>query len=213
MRAFSRFLPLFVLLFAVTLFADDYELDSFGTARCTVTGTWIGGSDPATPYMMTIAPAGGGRYTAIFQLAVPAMFEPYLGITTWSGDVVRVEAGKYEVWAVLIAVWDPVWAAANGIDPSLPELHAVHSAIQFTDCNAVTNTIDLYEGYLNFNYSTGMVPFVTPPDWSALTDGATIDEVYYRVPSTGDHSRIPHRQQFNAAPGKSPVDPKMMLRH
>ena len=112
-----------LLLFALPLLAEEPSvMNPEGTARCEPTGTWFGGSQPFNPYMMTISAGNGGRYTVDWQLVVPAIpFEGYLGISHWSGELVRVSPGKYEAWAILYAVYDPVWAEANGIDPSLPE--------------------------------------------------------------------------------------------
>jgi hypothetical protein len=209
MRALSLLFSALLLLVALPVAGDEIEPNT-SSAPCTLTGTWLGGSDPATPYLMTTIPSGAGRYTAIFQLAIPAVFEPYLGITTWSGEVVRVEPERYEFWLTMFAVWDPVWAAANGVDPSLPELHFVHGLIEFTDCNALAVKIDLYDGFVNFDYSAGMKPFVTPPDWSALTGGATIDEVYYRMPSVDLRPAVHSRELFGQGAPTLPVVSKRL---
>ena len=205
MRRLSVVFGVIVLLFALPVMCD--EVGTYAdSAQCSPVGTWIGGSDPASPYMMTVTRGRNSGFTAIFQLAAPSVFEPYLGISAWSGELVRIAPGRYEVWCILFAVWDPVWALANGIDPSLPELHMVHSWIEFTDCNTVTNKIDVYNGYLNFDFTKGMMPFVSPPDWIGLEDGVTIDEVYYRMPTNElRSSRTP--PVWNRPDGAVTIDP------
>lgn len=178
-----------LLVFALPLVAQESSVANpapQGTANCEPAGTWFGGSQPFNPYMMTISAGNGGRYTVDWQLIVPAVpFEGYLGISHWSGELVRIDPGRYEAWAILYAVYDPVLAEEYGIDPSLPELDYVHGYLEFSDCNTMTNVIDVYNWYVNFDHTKGMVPFVTEPDVVVLEDGATIDEVYYRMPTKG----------------------------
>lgn len=180
----------FLVLVAVILVSGlpilGDEPQSNGNARCEIAGTWFGGSDPTTPYLMTVIPNRAGRYTAVFQLAAPVHALGYANLSTWSGELVQIGPNRYEAWAIIFATLDPDVAAEAGVDPSIPELDYVHSYIEFTDdCNTVSNVIDALNWYTNFDFTKGTVPFVTEPDGMALPEGVTIDEVYYRMPTAG----------------------------
>lgn len=151
--------------------------------NCDISGTWYGGSDPNTPYLWTMTPMAGGRYSSVAQQAFPFSLMPqYAGVTNWSIDVNKLNAREYEAYGM--SYWVYRWADLN--QPQLPELDVVRSHIQFVDCNTIKNTIDVFVVYFAFDSAT-MTPFVTPADVDVLAefnDGAPIVETYHRMPTT-----------------------------
>jgi hypothetical protein len=151
--------------------------------NCDISGTWYGGSDPNAPYLWTMTPMAGGRYSSVAQQAYPFSLMPqYAGTTNWSIDVNKVNAREYEAYGM--SYWIYRWASLE--QPQLPELDIVRSHIRLVDCNTIKNTIDVFVVYFAFD-STSMTPFVTPADLDVLAElngGAPIEETYHRMPTT-----------------------------
>jgi hypothetical protein len=177
--------------------------------NCDISGTWYGGSDPASPYLWTITPMAGGRYSSVAQQAYPFSLIPqYAGTTNWSIDIMKVNARKYEGYGM--SYWVYRW---TGLDqPQLPELDVVRSRLRLVDCNTIENTIDVFVVYFSFD-SMSMTPFVTPPDLDILaeyTEGEPIVETYRRMPTScpacpfpsasGAAAQMPARQSAHPVP-------------
>ena len=151
--------------------------------NCDIAGTWYGGSDPNTPYIWTITPMVGGRYSSVAQQAYPfSLIAEYAGTTNWAIDITKLNARDYESYGM--SYWTYRWAGTD--QPQLPELDIVRSRLRLVDCNTIENTIDAFAVYFHFN-STSMTPFVTPPDLDLLelfTGGDPIVETYHRMPTS-----------------------------
>jgi hypothetical protein len=150
---------------------------------CDISGSWYGGSDPASPYLWTMTPMVAGRYSSVAQQAFPFSLMPqYAGTTNWSIDIRKINAREYEAYGM--SYWTYRWA---GLDqPQLPELDIVRSRLRLVNCNTIENTIDVFVVYFAFD-STSMTPFVTPPDLDILaefTGGNPIVETYHRMPTS-----------------------------
>jgi hypothetical protein len=151
--------------------------------NCDISGTWYGGSDPNTPYIWTITPMVGGRYSSVAQQAYPFTLIPeYAGTTNWAIDIMKLNARDFESYGM--SYWIYRW---EGLDqPQLPELDVVRSRLRLVDCNTIENTIDAFAVYFHFDL-TSMTPFVTPPDLDILaefTGGSPIVETYHRMPTS-----------------------------
>jgi hypothetical protein len=150
--------------------------------NCDISGTWYGGSDPNMPYIWTITPMTGGRYSSIAQQAYPfSLLQQYAGVTNWSIDIAKVDAREFDSYGM--SYWVYRWEDPE--NPQLPELDVVRSRLRLLDCNTAENTIDVYVVYYSFD-STKMTPFVTPPDLDVIADyngGKPIVETYRRMPT------------------------------
>jgi hypothetical protein len=182
----KRTITLFVVLLAtaITCFGQwPSQLNSTSpNARwCDPSGTWYGGSDMTTPYHLAIEPTGIGRYAVRFQLAINYPAVGILGATDWTGQMTLAGPGqKYDLHAVAFFVLSPEQAAAMG---GALDMDAVHSTIEFSDCNTIQHTITTYMGYIP--WIEEKVPFVTNPDWNylQLIGVQTIVEKYHRMPT------------------------------
>ncbi len=156
----------------------------FGQANaCSPIGTWIGGSDPATPYHMTITPIGGDRYAIRAQQPLDYPGLGILGVTDWTGELFKVSGKKYETNMVAFYWLSPEVQADLGVDGPL-DMDAVHSTIEFNEnCDKIKNTITTFIGYIP--WTEEKVPFVTLPDYNYLEDWgvSSLDETYQRVPT------------------------------
>ena len=64
---------------------------------CDISGTWYGGSDPGYPYLFTVMPRGGGRYSSIAANAYPmSQYPGYNSMTNWSIEFLKVNARDYD---------------------------------------------------------------------------------------------------------------------
>lgn len=157
---------------------------------CDISGTWYGGSDPSTPYQLTVTPIGAGRYSVVAQQAIDIRLFGGAMQTNWSGEI-RKNGRTYDWYAMLYWVVTP---PDQTTPPApLPEVDIVHSRLRFVDCNTLKNTIDTYGAYFAFNPPyidaegnavPGRTPFVDPVDFDimAAIGIPEFDEMYYRLP-------------------------------
>lgn len=159
---------------------------------CDISGTWYGGSDPMTPYQVTIVPIGAGRYSVTAQQAVDFLAAAgYNAVTSWVGEA-KKKGQTYEWY--LMSYW-----VMTGTAPALPELDIVRSRATFVDCNTLTNAIDVFGGYLQFTPQDitneagdvlfkGRTPFMDAMDFDVMqwifeaTGEAVLTETYRRMP-------------------------------
>ncbi len=164
----------------VALFAA--AMPCFGQANaCSPVGTWFGGSDMTHPYQMTIVPTGGDRYSLRFQQALDYRSLGILGVTDWTGEMIKGPGRKYEVQLVVF-YWQSPEASLNG-EPL--DMEAARSTIEFGDnCNVIQHTITTFISYLP--WTEEKVPFVTPPDYDYIQmflGGQPLVEKYHRMPT------------------------------
>jgi hypothetical protein len=156
----------------------------FGQANaCSPIGTWIGGSDPATPYHMTITPIGGDRYAIRAQQALDYPLIGYAGVTDWTGELSKVGGKQYEANLIAYFVYPLLVPQDDEHPQGIVELDAVHSTIEFNgSCDKIKNTITTYVGY--YPWTEEMVPFVTDPtDFYVVNGDPLFVETYQRVPT------------------------------
>jgi hypothetical protein len=173
-----------ILLAAALLMASAPAASAEGVGvSCDISGTWYGGSNPQTPYLWTITPMGGGRYSSVAANAYPTSQLPgYNSTTNWSIELRKVNARDYKAYGMSYFVYQ--WPDIN--TPQLPEVDIVRSRVRLVDCNTMVSTIDVYAAYFSFD-STSMTPFVTPPDIDFLAvylGWAALVETYHRMPTT-----------------------------
>lgn len=151
---------------------------------CDPTGTWYGGSgDLSMPYHMTIANIGGGSYAVRLQSPINLSASGYLGMTDWTGEMVKGAGQKYDFYIVSFDNLAPELAEAFG--GSL-DMDIVHSTVQFSNgCSMLLSSIDTFGGYIP--WTEDKAPFVTALDYNYFEiffGGAkTIEERYYRMPT------------------------------
>lgn len=163
---------------------------------CDPTGTWYGGSDPHSPYIMTIAPLADGRYSTLGQQAIETNLTGYANVTHWTGELkLKSDGQTYEATGMAFWTWPqqlPDWALAIQdafgitIDPSLPELDFLHARMEFVGCNTYRITYDLIGAFENFDIRGVRQPYVSNPDidFLALYGVTEIVETYHRMPTS-----------------------------
>ena len=164
--------------------------------NCDPSGTWFGGSDKHTPYIMTFSPIAEGRYSAFGQQAIETSLTGYTNITHWTGEIrLNGETGKYQWVGMSFWTWPQELPAAAKefadalgitIDPTLPELDYARGQMRFLDCNTYQISYDVIGAFENFDITAGRTPFVTTPDinFLALYGVSEIVETYHRMPTT-----------------------------
>jgi hypothetical protein len=172
----NRVALLAILVFATVAVAVPCGAQGVG-ASCDISGTWYGGSNPNWPYLWTITPMGGGRYSSIAANAYPTSQLPgYNSTTNWSIELLKVDARTFDAYGMSYFVYQ--WADIN--TGELPEVDIAQPA-RHVDCNTMVSTIDVYAFYWRFD-SVSMTPFVTPPDFDVLA-GNVLVETYHRMPT------------------------------
>lgn len=168
---------LFVLL-SVSCVAQGYG------KVCDITGTWLGGGDPASPsYQFTITPVAAGRYSTFAQ----SVIDPGVRATDYTGELRKTGATTYMQSA--LSLWEITPEAAEfyydtfGIvvdDLSKPEVDAVYGTLEMIDCDTIQNTITWFGIYVPME--EGKSAFVTEPDFDIITlIGEPIVETYHRA--------------------------------
>lgn len=169
-----------ILLLSALFTAAVMPMLAAGAARCELGGIWYGGSTVEAPYMAVFTPYGADRYTVSFQNPLDLSMY-YDSWTAWAGEAIRTGPATFDVYAMQYGDWSAAAAAAYGVSGAIPSLDAVHSVIEISsDCQTLTNTIDLYEGWLEMTFDT--LPFVSEPDYEYL-QGTTLVEEYRRMPT------------------------------
>lgn len=199
-----------VLLSAALLMVNAPAAFAQGVGTsCEISGTWYGGSDPTFQYLWTISPMAGGRYNSVIQPGFDNRPFGYITWTSWTGELLKIDARTYDGYAMSYWVWDPAAAAAAGVDATLPEVDIVRGRVQLIDCNTLTNSIDVYAAY--FSFTPPKIPFVTPPDvdWlQFLNPGVTtLVETYHRMPTACPACPFPAAVS-SASPAMMPKPPK-----
>ena len=144
----------------------------FGT-DCTPTGTWYGGSENGAKYLLTVIPSTP-YYTVIFQAA----FKPRVPVLTrYSGEMTHVKAKTFDIYAIAMVNTSEL-PPDPGADSTLPQVWAIRSRAEISDCNTLDLTIDFFAAY---NWRSDLVPYLDPPDTYRLSPGNLIREKYHRV--------------------------------
>ncbi len=181
-----RIKPLLLSAVILLIFSIPSFAQGVGTG-CDISGTWYGGNDPAFQYLWTISPMAGGRYSSVVQPGFDNHPFGYITWSTWSGELIKINARTYDQQAMSYWVWDlqKPELLPPGVNPTLPEVDIVRSRVKLLDCNTLTNTIDVYAGY--YNFTPEKIPFVTPADVDylrVLYPGiTTLVETYHRMPT------------------------------
>ena len=145
--------------------------------RCSLAGTWIGGSD-AAKYLMNIVPITPWRLVTVAQGSYLPTQTGNQVVTTWTGEMVRGPHGIWDGWAVQVA------SASGVLFPNTADLTigAVRSTSELVGCDTMTMTFDFFEIYL-WDSIYGATPtkelLVDPGDVPAPP--TPIVEVYHRV--------------------------------
>jgi hypothetical protein len=168
-----------VLVLSALAFAVPAGAQGLGSG-CDISGTWFGGSEGQPPYQFTIWPIGAGRYGALAQPAIGVPARADGAWTNWTGELVK-KGQRFDSYMIQFWVSAPTAEAPDGV----AEIDAVHSRMQFIDCNTIKNTIDVYGVYVP--YTPDVVPFVDPFDfdimaWLAELGVTEIEETYHRMP-------------------------------
>jgi hypothetical protein len=141
--------------------------------NCSLVGTWYGGSD--YKYMTMITPITGERFAIRSEAVYDNNAWGYKAWTSWSGELVRVDGGRYVAHAISMFT--------TSSDPQPPpdsfELDGVRAWVEFKNCDTLHFYYDFFGAYFDLNKT----PFVDTPDLNYLPPGG-INETYRRMPTT-----------------------------
>jgi hypothetical protein len=173
----SLVLLVLVLCFSIPSFSQGVGPSNAVSATakgCDISGTWIGGSDLATPYQMVILPISGERYSWRAQQSYPYWGNGFLAVTDWTGEITKGTNQKYAVQGIAFYL----------LPDGSQDMDCVVSVMQFSeDCNTLKNVITTYIGYVP--WTGDKVPFVTAPDFNYLDMGGvtSFEAQYIRMPT------------------------------
>ncbi len=178
-----------LLLMVLLLTAIPCFSQGMGTnAGCNIAGTWYGGSldAPFPYYRLNIVPISADHMSITAQLMFEFQSQGFLNLTDWTGDLYKSGAHSWKgmIFQMLQLNRD-VFTPANGYDADLPEIDFIRiSNVEFSDCNTVKFSYDLWAVYYNYTYASVPKPLETPPAPPGFVFNPLLEEVYSRIPSS-----------------------------
>jgi hypothetical protein len=174
-----------LIVFCALLVIPSLAQNPQNQTNCSLTGTWLGGSDPTgiPSYQATITPEADGRYMVLYQ----AMYDPGTHFTSWTGELRKGEGKTYSEYAAATYIISQDMAdfyqtIGIQVDPGSFEVDGVYTQKRMLDCNTFQSTITWFGWYIPI--TAEKIPFVTPPEVEFIHDangGQPIVEIYHRV--------------------------------
>ena len=162
----------------ILVFISSFSVYAGGAGESALAGTWYGGSynpeNAGYKYQYTFSPIKAGRY---FAMADGAYNPDSLGAavaTTWTGEVVKTTADRYEIRLIALTTNDPTEPPEQ-----LPMIWAVRGDLEMDGGGRVNIEYTWFA-----IYEWDKIPFVDEPAaWNLYAGSDPIVETIKRMPT------------------------------